>query len=159
MLLRRVVAFMFCFRCLKLWTWNLWFVQLFYKVWFCNNGLNWFVITTELVFVKHVVVISLDSPSCRVCMFDPRTGGCVGTLPDRPRIVPFEVCLCWCCLYGDGQRTWAGIIQVVLPQLWHHINQMNGYHHTSILNMWNANHRYSQFRVQYSQFNQIEANH
>ena len=65
--------------------------------------------------VKHVVVISLGSPLCGVCLFDPRTGGCIGTLPDRPRIVPFEVRLSWCCLYGDGRRTWAGIIQVVLP--------------------------------------------
>src|SRR6185437_9031112 len=40
---------------------------------------------------KIVVVISLDSPSCGVCLLDPRTGGCIGTLPDRPRIVPFEV--------------------------------------------------------------------
>ena len=66
--------------------------------------------------VKHVVVISLDSPSCEVCLFDPRTGGCIGTLPDKPRIVPFEVRLSRCCLYGDGLRTWARIIQVVLPQ-------------------------------------------
>ena len=62
-----------------------------------------------------MVVISLDSPSCGVCLFDPRTGGCIGMLPDRPRIVPFEVRLSWCCFYGDGLRTWAGIIQVVLP--------------------------------------------
>ena len=62
-----------------------------------------------------MVVISLDSPSCGVCLFDPRSGGCFGTLPNRPRIVPFEVRLSWCCLYDDGQRTWAGIIQVVLP--------------------------------------------
>ena len=62
-----------------------------------------------------MVVISLDSSSCGVCLFDPRTGGCIGTLPDRPRIVPFEVRLSRCCLYGDGQRTSAGIIQVVLP--------------------------------------------
>ena len=62
-----------------------------------------------------MVVISLDSPSCGVCLFYPRTGGCIGTLPDRPRIVPFEVRLSQCCLYGDGLRTWAGIIQVVLP--------------------------------------------
>ena len=67
--------------------------------------------------VKHVVVISLDSPSCRVCLFDLRTGGCIRTLPDRSRFVPFEVRLSRCCLYGDGQRTWAGIIQLVLPQL------------------------------------------
>src|SRR6185437_8810060 len=64
---------------------------------------------------KIVVVISLDSPSCGVCLFDPRTGGCIGTLPDRPRIVPFEVRLSRCCLYGDGLRTSAGIILVVLP--------------------------------------------
>ena len=64
-----------------------------------------------------MVVISLDSPSCGVCLFDPRTGGCIGTLPDRPRIVPFEVRVSQCCLYGDGQCTWAEIIQVVLPQL------------------------------------------
>ena len=64
-----------------------------------------------------MVVISLDSPSCGICLFDPRSGGCIGTLPDRPRIVPFEVRLSRCCLYGDGQRTSAGIIQVVLPQL------------------------------------------
>ena len=63
-----------------------------------------------------MVVISLDSPSCGVCLFDPRTGSCIGMLPDRRRIVPFDVRLIWCCLYGDGLRTWAGIIQVVLPQ-------------------------------------------
>ena len=62
-----------------------------------------------------MVVISLDSPSCGVCLFDPRTGGYIGMLPDRPRIVPFEVRLCRCCPYGDRQRTLAGIIQVVLP--------------------------------------------
>ena len=67
--------------------------------------------------VKYMVVISLDSPSCGVCLFDPRFSGCIGTLPDRPRIVPFEVHLSRCCLYGDGQHTWAGIIQVVLQQL------------------------------------------
>ena len=38
-----------------------------------------------------MVVISLDSPSCGVCSFDPRISGCIGTLPDRPRIVLFEV--------------------------------------------------------------------
>ena len=64
-----------------------------------------------------MVVISLDSPSCGVCLFDPSTGGCIGMLPERPRIVPFEVHLSRYFLYGDGQRTWAGIIQVVLPQL------------------------------------------
>jgi len=55
--------------------------------------------------VKYMVVISLDSPSCGVCLFDMRSGGCIGTLPDSPRIVPFEVRLSQCCLYGDGQRT------------------------------------------------------
>ena len=65
--------------------------------------------------VKCMVVISLDSPSCGVCLFDPRSGGCIGTLSNIPRIVPFEVRLSQCCLYGDGQRTWAGIIHKVLP--------------------------------------------
>ena len=74
-----------------------------------------------------MVVISLDAPSCRVCLFDPRTSGCIGTLPDRPRIVPFEVHLSRCCLYGDGQRTWAGIIQVNLPQSQCHEFRLGGY--------------------------------
>ena len=55
--------------------------------------------------VRYMVVISLDSPSCGVCLFDPRSGGCIGTLPDRPIIVPFEVRSSRCCLHGDGQRT------------------------------------------------------
>jgi len=70
-----------------------------------------------------MVVIPLDSPSCGVCLFDSRSGGCIGTLPDRPRVVPFEVRMSWCCLYGDGLRTWAGIIQVVLPQWFHLIRE------------------------------------
>jgi len=89
---------------------------MFYWVWpviilwtYCNN--------CYACVVKYMVVISLDLPSCGVCLFDPRSGDCIGTLPDRPRIVPFEVCLNRCCLYGDGQCIWAGIIQVVLPHV------------------------------------------
>ena len=104
------------FPLLKLWTLNLCYVYCFTEfglviiLWTCCNN-------CYACVVKYMVVISLDSPSCGVCLFDPRSGGCIGTLPDRPRIVPFEVRLSRCCLYGDGQRTWAGIIQVALPQL------------------------------------------
>ena len=38
-----------------------------------------------------MVVISLDSPSCGVCLLDLRSGGYIGTLPNRPRIVPVVV--------------------------------------------------------------------
>ena len=106
----------------KLWTYSYGLYNCFTKFGFviiswtgCNH--NWACV------VKHVVVISLDSPSCGVYLFDPRTGGCIGTLPDRPRIVPFEVRLSRCCLYGDGLRTWAGIIQVVLPHPWKKMRQ------------------------------------
>ena len=95
----------------KLWTYSCGLYNCFTKFGFvmvCNH--YWACV------VKYVVVISLDSASCGVCLFDPRSGGCIGTLPDRPRIVLFEVRLSRCCLYGDGQCTWAGIIQVVLPQ-------------------------------------------
>jgi len=36
-----------------------------------------------------------------------------------------------CCLYGDGQRTWAGIIQVVLPQprvIWEAVGPVGRHH-------------------------------
>jgi hypothetical protein len=55
------------------------------------------------------VIVSLDSPSCEVTLFDPVYRWFIGTLPDRPRdytvwstLEPSEV----------DSRTWAGIIQV-----------------------------------------------
>ena len=66
--------------------------------------------------IAHIFLLSLKCGAVIVfkCTdtwgVTPRSGGCIGTLPDRPRIVPFEVNLSRCCLYGNGQRTWAGII-------------------------------------------------
>ena len=80
-------------------------ITVFFKVCTCNNVLELVCNNFYACDAKLVVVISLDSPSCGVCLLDPRTGGCIGTLPDRPRIVPFDVRLCRCCLYGDGQHT------------------------------------------------------
>jgi hypothetical protein len=56
-----------------------------------------------------MVIVSLDSPSCEVTLFDPVYRWFIGTLPDRPR--DFTV---WSTLEPSGvdSRTWAGIIQV-----------------------------------------------
>ena len=100
----------------KLWTYSYGLYNCFTKFGFVI--MVWTGLYSPLcLWCKIVVAISLDSPSCGVCLFDPRTGGCIRTLPDRSRFVLFEVRLSRCCLYGDGLRTWVGIIQVVLPQL------------------------------------------
>jgi hypothetical protein len=43
----------------------------------CNNYLC-------LCCKNVMVIVSLDSPSCEVCLIDPESGGFIGTLPDRP---------------------------------------------------------------------------
>jgi len=62
---------------------------MFYWVWlviilwtYCNN--------CYACVVKYMVVISLDLPSCGVCLFDPRSGDCIGTLPDSSVWSVFE---------------------------------------------------------------------
>jgi hypothetical protein len=43
----------------------------------CNNYL--------CLYCKNVtVIVSLDSPSYEVHLFDPESGGFIGTLPERP---------------------------------------------------------------------------
>ena len=104
--------------------WNLSSFSLFFFSPFISFVYFDFYLTSPLELIAHIFLLSLKCGAVIVfkCTdtwgVTPRSGGCIGTLPDRPRIVPFEVCLSRCCLYGDGQRTWAGIIQVVLPQVW-----------------------------------------
>jgi hypothetical protein len=56
-----------------------------------------------------MVIVSLDSPSCEVTLFDSVYRWFIGTLPDRPR--DYTV---WSTLEPSGvdSRTWIGIIQV-----------------------------------------------
>jgi hypothetical protein len=56
-----------------------------------------------------MVIVSLDSPSCKVTLFDPVYRWFIGTLSDRPR--DYTV---WSTLEPSrvDSHTWAGIIQV-----------------------------------------------
>jgi hypothetical protein len=70
----------------------------------------WKLLEYNSLWCKNVmVIVSLDSPSCEVTLFDPVYRWFIGMLPDRPRdytvwstLEPSEV----------DSRTWAGIIQV-----------------------------------------------